>query len=88
MAKKQITKHRYLRRVVSWCLIMITFISLAALATAWHAGEQISPATIATIVGGFMGELVLSYFKRRDDNKQVTDKLEGTEQKVPKNETI
>ena len=87
MAKKQITKHRYLRRVVSWCLIMITFISMAALATAWHAGEQISPATIATIVGGFMGELVLSYFKRRDDTK--AEKLtEETKTEIPKNETI
>lgn len=35
-----------------------------------------------------MGELVLSYFKRRDDNKQFTGKLEEAEQKVPKNETI
>ena len=88
MGKKTVSKHKYLRRVVTWCLVMITAISLAVFATAWHAGEQISPATIATLVGGFMGELILAYFKRKDDNKQVTDKLEDSEQKVPKNETI
>jgi predicted CDP-diglyceride synthetase/phosphatidate cytidylyltransferase len=87
MAKKQITKHKYLRRVGSWCLVMITFISFATFVTAWHAGEQIAPATIATLVGGFMGELVLSYFKRKDDTK-AEKPTEETKTEIPKNETI
>lgn len=86
MAKKTVTKHKYLRRVVGWCLVMITFISLATFATAWHAGEQIAPATIATLVGGFMGELVLSYLKRKDDSKTNTENNKKTE--IPRNETI
>lgn len=62
-------KHRFLRRVVRLCLLMLTFITVCVMALAWHSGEQLSPTTVGALVGAWCGELLMSLLKRNNDEK-------------------
>lgn len=64
--------HKFLKRAVTLCLIMLSVISLGVLALAWHSGEQLSSATVASLVGAWCGELLMSLLKRKDDTKKET----------------
>lgn len=67
--KRRRTKHAMLKRVVRLCLALIVFITLGSFATAWRAGEQISSSTVAALMGGICGELLMSLSKRKHDDK-------------------
>lgn len=79
---------KHLRRIVNWCIILLSFVVFFSAASAWHAGEQLAPATVAAILTAVVSELLMSLLIKKDKNKQVTGKLEDETQKVPKNETI
>ncbi len=67
--KRRRTKHAMLKRVVRLCLALIVFITLGSFVTAWRAGEQISSSTVAALMGGICGELLMSLSKRKHDDK-------------------
>ena len=79
---------KHLRRIVNWCIVLLSFVVFFSAASAWHAGEQLAPATVAAILTAVVSELLMSLLIKKDKNKQVTGKLEDETQKVPKNETI
>ena len=62
--------HKFLKKVVTLCLIMLCVITVGVLALAWHSGEQLSSATVASLVGAWCGELLMSLLKRKDDTKK------------------
>ena len=68
--------HKFLKRVVTLCLIMLSIITVGVLALAWHSGEQLSSATVASLVGAWCGELLMSLLKRKEDNKQKNNEQE------------
>ena len=72
-----------LKRVVCLCLALIVLITLGSFATAWRAGEQISPSTVAALMGGICGELLMSLSKRKHD-----DKVEQSKPAEPEDESI
>lgn len=61
--------HRFLRGVVTLCLIMLSIITVGVFALAWHSGEQLSDGTVITLTGSWCGELLMSLLKRQSDNK-------------------
>ena len=67
--------HKFLKKVVTLCLIMLCIITVGVLALAWHSGEQLSSATVASLVGAWCGELLMSLLKRKND-KEEKEKLE------------
>lgn len=79
---------KHLRRIVNWCIVLLSFVVFFSAASAWHAGEQLAPTTVAAILTAVVSELLMSLLIKKDKNKQVTGKLEDETQKVPKNETI
>lgn len=66
-------KHRFLRRVVRLCLVMLSFTTVCVVALAWHSGEQLEPATVGTLAGAWCGELLMSLLKRNNDEKKSTE---------------
>lgn len=86
---KRKSEHRFLRRIVSWCIVLLTIIVAAVIFTALRAGEQISPTSVAAMLTAIVGELTLTIIKRKDDNKKAKDETAETEKtEIPKNETI
>jgi len=73
-------KHRFLRRVVILCLIMMSFITLSVALLAWHSGEQLSSATVAALLSAWCTELLLSLLKRKIEKKEEPEE-EDTEEK-------
>ena len=69
--------HTFLKRVVTLCLIMLCVITVGVLALAWHSGEQLSSTTVASVVGAWCGELLMSLLKRKDDKKEKKEPLES-----------
>lgn len=70
------TKHRYLRRVVLLCLVMMTLITAGEYLLAWRTGEQVSDAALGVLASMWCSELLMSLLKRRHDDKK--DKKEPT----------
>lgn len=63
-------KHKFLKRVVRLCLLMMCFLTLSVALLAWHSGEQLSSSTVAALMGGWCGELLMTLVKRKLD---ITD---------------
>lgn len=84
--KKTVSEHRFLRRIVSWCIVLLTIIVAAVIYSALRAGEQISPTSVAAMLTAIVGELTLTIIKRKDDNKKAKEESKNME--IPKNETI
>lgn len=63
--------HRFLRRVVRLCLVMMCFLTLSVALLAWHSGEQLSSATVTALMGGWCGELLMSLLKRRLEREET-----------------
>ena len=76
---------KHLRRIVNWCIVLLSFVVFFSAASAWHAGEQLAPATVAAILTAVVSELLMSLLIKKDKNKEEKVK-EETE--IPKNETI
>lgn len=74
MRKKKNKSHSFLKRVVTLCLIMMCIITVGVLALAWHSREQLSSSTVATLVGAWCGELLMSLLKRNNDTKEEINK--------------
>lgn len=70
---KNIT-HKFLKRVVTLCLIMLCIITIGVLALSWHSGEQLSSSTVASLVGAWCGELLMSLLKRNKDTEVDKEK--------------
>lgn len=72
---KNIT-HKFLKRVVTLCLIMLCIITIGVLALSWHSGEQLSSSTVASLVGAWCGELLMSLLKRNKDTEASNEKIQ------------
>lgn len=76
MKKKKNKTHSFLKRVVTLCLIMMCVITIGVVALAWHSGEQLSSSTVASLVGAWCGELLMSLLKRNNDTKKEINDLQ------------
>lgn len=72
---KKDKKHSFLKRVVTLCLIMMSIITVGVVALAWHSGEQLSSSTVASLVGAWCGELLMTLLKRNSDTKKEIEEL-------------
>lgn len=71
-------KHKFLKRVVRLCLVMMVFITMSVALLAWHSGEQLSSTTVTALMGGWCGELLMALIKRKSDKDE-----EDTEDEPP-----
>ena len=77
---------KHLRRIVNWCIILLSFVVFFSAASAWHAGEQLAPATVAAILTAVVSELLMSLLIKKDKKNKKEKTEEKTE--IPWDETI
>lgn len=66
--------HSFLKRVVTLCLIMMSIITVGVLVLAWYSREQLPSSIVATLIGAWCGELLMSLLKRNNDTKKENKK--------------
>lgn len=71
-------KMRFLKRVLLWCLIMGTVLTLGVLVVAWHVME-LPEGSVAALAALWSVELVLSAIIKNGDKKSAdNDDTEGS----------
>lgn len=66
---RQSKDEKHLRRIVNWCIVLLSFVVFFSAASAWHAGEQLSPSTVAAILTAVVSELLMSLLLKKDKKK-------------------